>query len=353
MSNIVSINHISLKERADAIRKLGKQTLANVIEIGRLLTECKDEIEHGGWLPWLKAEFGWSEWTARCYVSIYKSSQFGSVTTSDLNLPIKSLYLLSSPSTPESARNEVIARAEAGERLKHDEVARIVRNAARSEPKKLTGAIGDVAEKIKQAGDRGLTSPELLKMLPSIKQNTIYSRVFDLKKRGVIHENGKKRAILDGQPPSPVYVFGRGRPKGRETTNEPRTGGRAMTVPYFGPDAPPMKHLTRQEVDPEFVGTSTEWIDKYGHVQIMTAEQYATMRFADWASGAKALAKRWKELPELRNVDHNWLRAPKAYDIAKLTEAMEFLRPVIAELEALLACAVSAKRREGSDQPGI
>ena len=34
--------------------------------------------------------------------------------------------------------------------------------------------------------------------------------------------------------------------------------------------------LTPQQVDPEFKGTPTEFKDKYGHVQVMTAEQYAT-----------------------------------------------------------------------------
>ena len=99
---------------------------------------------------------------------------------------------------------------------------------------------------------------------------------------------------------------------------------------------------TRQEVDPEFTGTPVEWIDKYGHVQILTAEQYATMRFADWVSNVRALTRRWKELPELKNVDHNWLRSPKPNDVAKLTEALEYLRPLLTEAEALLKRAVEA-----------
>jgi hypothetical protein len=108
-------------------------------------------------------------------------------------------------------------------------------------------------------------------------------------------------------------------------------------------DAPPIKVLTREQVDPEFKGTPMEWVDKYGHVQIMTAEQYATEAFDAWASNARALAKRWRELPELgRDVDHNWLRSPKQYSVRTLTESLEFLRPKIAELEALLATATAA-----------
>jgi hypothetical protein len=48
---------------------------------------------------------------------------------SDLEVPISSLYLLAAPSTPESACEEVITRAESGERLKHAEVQAIIATA--------------------------------------------------------------------------------------------------------------------------------------------------------------------------------------------------------------------------------
>ena len=107
------------------------------------------------------------------------------------------------------------------------------------------------------------------------------------------------------------------------------------------------KYLKPHEVDPEFTGTDIEFIDKYGHVQIHTAEQFATMRFSDWAGYMKSLAKQARGLPPLpeRPVDHNWLRSPSSSDIAKLTEALEYLRPRIAEAEALLATAVAAAKK--------
>jgi hypothetical protein len=51
-------------EHAEAIRSLGRRVVADVIEIGRRLTECKKLLGHGNWLPWLDREFGWSEDTA-------------------------------------------------------------------------------------------------------------------------------------------------------------------------------------------------------------------------------------------------------------------------------------------------
>src|SRR5262249_61511219 len=56
-----------LAEHAAAIRKLGRQTVENVVEIGRLLTECKRICGNGKGLPALEREFGGVERTAhRC-----------------------------------------------------------------------------------------------------------------------------------------------------------------------------------------------------------------------------------------------------------------------------------------------
>jgi hypothetical protein len=49
---------------AARIRALGRRVIADVIEIGRLLADCKDQCGHGNWLPWIKREFGWSADTA-------------------------------------------------------------------------------------------------------------------------------------------------------------------------------------------------------------------------------------------------------------------------------------------------
>lgn len=112
--------------------------------------------------------------------------------------------------------------------------------------------------------------------------------------------------------------------------------------PVFTRNVPAPRALTRQEVDPEFTGTGIEWVDKYGHVQIHTAAEYATARFGAWASNMKAVAKEARRLPDWPQVDHNWLRNPLAYDITKLAEALEFLEPKIAEARALLKRAQEA-----------
>ena len=115
-----------LATTAARIRTLRKGLIADVIEIGRLLSECKALLKHGQWIPWLNREFQWSERTARNFIAAYTLAKHKSANFADVNLDISSIYLLAAPSTPEKARDEVLGRAEASEGLAHHEVKRIV-----------------------------------------------------------------------------------------------------------------------------------------------------------------------------------------------------------------------------------
>src|SRR5262245_9270554 len=115
----------TLTEYANAIRALGRQAAENIVEIGRRLSEVKRLVGHGNWLPWLEREFGWTDKTAERFMSVHAlAGKFDKL--SNLELPISGLYLLAAPSTPETAKTEVIARAEAGETLPVAEVKRVV-----------------------------------------------------------------------------------------------------------------------------------------------------------------------------------------------------------------------------------
>src|SRR5262245_56975472 len=124
----------ALTEHADAIRKLGKQTLENVIEIGRRLTECRNhpDMKHGDWLPWLEREFGWKEHTARNFMRVHELSK--SRNFLDLDIPLSALYMLAAPSTSAEVREEIIARAEAGKSITVAEVKSAIAK-AKPEPK--------------------------------------------------------------------------------------------------------------------------------------------------------------------------------------------------------------------------
>jgi hypothetical protein len=128
----VAFNPI-LAERAAAIRKLCKRTREDIVEIGRILSKTRDDIghiEHGDWLVWIEAEFGWSDQTARRFIHVYELSrdaQFNNLLNVDL--PLSGLYLLAAPNTPDAARAEVAARIEVGAKPSCAAVAEIVSRA--------------------------------------------------------------------------------------------------------------------------------------------------------------------------------------------------------------------------------
>lgn len=103
------VEKLGPKEAAMKIRYLYQQALSittsYIIEIGRVLTEQKDTMEHGAWGKWLEEEVGFSASTAQNYMKIYKRfgseqiSIFGSTKTEAIGtLPYtKALKLLAVP----------------------------------------------------------------------------------------------------------------------------------------------------------------------------------------------------------------------------------------------------------------
>jgi DUF3102 family protein len=114
-----------LAEHVAAIRQLGKRVVADVVEIGRRLSECKRICGHGNWLPWLDREFGWTEKTAERFMSVHALAG-KSDNLSNLDLPISGLYLLAAPSTPKEARDAIIERVQGGEPVSVAEVKQTI-----------------------------------------------------------------------------------------------------------------------------------------------------------------------------------------------------------------------------------
>jgi hypothetical protein len=125
-------NARTLARHATEIRRLGKQVVSDVIEIGRLLVESKELVGHGNWLSWLEREFQWTDDTALNYMRVHelaKNRNFRDLS----NIPLSGLFLLAAPSTPETAKQEAIGRAEAGEPIPLNTVKEIVGRASRLE----------------------------------------------------------------------------------------------------------------------------------------------------------------------------------------------------------------------------
>jgi len=104
----------ALTEHAAAIRQLGKRVVADVIEIGRRLAECRTILkEDGNWRAWLDSELRLSPQTAGRFIQVHELSR-GCSKLEHCNLPVSALYLLAAPSTPVEARNEIVRRQSNG-----------------------------------------------------------------------------------------------------------------------------------------------------------------------------------------------------------------------------------------------
>jgi hypothetical protein len=105
------------RSSAERIRDKVKRTIEDIIEVGKDLLAVRDALPHGQFGPWLAAEFGWTERTARNFMAV--AEHFGPKTEiiSDLTIQPTAAYLLAAPSAPDEALEAAIERAEAGEQI--------------------------------------------------------------------------------------------------------------------------------------------------------------------------------------------------------------------------------------------
>jgi Protein of unknown function (DUF3102) len=184
----------TLAEHAEAIRALRKQTIENIIEIGRRLVDVRDNLlEHGEWLPWLEREFAWSRQTADHFIHVYEARD-KLPTVGNLELPITALYLLAAPSTPDSARQEISARIEAGESVAIAEVKQTIaehRQPARKPP--LAEQRAEVGRKAQRAhlGDEIADQQEMRRLC-----NEAVHQLCDEASEYLEHWNGRLRPWL-------------------------------------------------------------------------------------------------------------------------------------------------------------
>lgn len=108
---------IVVQQKTGEIKTLMRRAAQDILDIGVKLIEVKTKLEHGGFGKWLDAEFNWDVRQAQRMMSV--ANAFKNDNLSDLKFGPSALYLLSAPSTPEEARAEAIARAEAGEVVTH------------------------------------------------------------------------------------------------------------------------------------------------------------------------------------------------------------------------------------------
>jgi len=145
---------------ADRIRERIKKTVEDIIEVGNDLLAVKEALTHGQFLPWLKAEFGWSERSAQNFMSV--AEKFKSAKIADLPIQPSAAYFLAAPSVPDEAREKAVEKAEAGEEITFAAAREIVAEARKKKrPRrqktipadKLAGRLVNVLERYRDRWD--------------------------------------------------------------------------------------------------------------------------------------------------------------------------------------------------------
>ena len=139
-----------LAGHAAMIRTFSKRFAEDIIEIGRHLTKAKAIVGHGHFGSWIAQEFGWSASTALNFMRVYELS-LKAQRVVDLNLPMRELYLLAAPSTPEEACTEIIRRVEAGGKVSGAEVKETIARAKARENDASSTSNGNDVDTAKSA----------------------------------------------------------------------------------------------------------------------------------------------------------------------------------------------------------
>jgi hypothetical protein len=150
----------NVRNAADRIRERIKKTVEDIIEVGNDLLAVKEALPHGQFLPWLKAEFGWSERSAQNFMGV--AEKFKSAKIADLPTQPSAAYLLAAPSLPDEAREKAVEKAEAGEEITFAAAREIVAEAKKKKrPRrqkkipadKLAGRLVNVLERYRDRWD--------------------------------------------------------------------------------------------------------------------------------------------------------------------------------------------------------
>jgi hypothetical protein len=211
----------SIRATAGNIRERMKR---NVVETGRDFIRVKAQLGHGAFGRWLKAEFEMTVRTAQNYMRAADLANRKSETVSHLSA--KALYKLAAPSTPDAARDDVIARLQRGEVMtaeRVDTAIRFARNEAAHARRhnmmtgnrrwkrlqKNMGPSPQILARLKKQSEQELSekaaAQEAVALLRSLGAE--FQRFRDLYDRASLVEFSKAlRNAGDGDPSRPISI---------------------------------------------------------------------------------------------------------------------------------------------------
>jgi len=100
-----------------------KRLAQDIVELSQIAHEYHGEFGYRDYIEWVKNDLGLSETYGKNMLNVFKN--IGAQCAVD-NISSSALRLLAAPSTPEPARQEAIAKAEAGETVTHADAKELV-----------------------------------------------------------------------------------------------------------------------------------------------------------------------------------------------------------------------------------
>ena len=153
-------------EAKAVVERYRARTETYIFDTGKDLLAMKDRLDHGQFLDWTRAELNMPSRTAQQYMQA--ASKLGHKCATVAHLPATTIYRLTSASTPEHIRNDIVRRLEAKEALPPKAIDMLV-DEAKDEARKRAADERETAR-------RAALSPEVRKEEDALTARTATGR---------------------------------------------------------------------------------------------------------------------------------------------------------------------------------
>ena len=113
------------------IRNRLRRCALDIYQIGYDLCLIKQQLQHGQFRAWLKAEFDWSVSAANKFMHV--SQRFQPEELETVEISPSALYVLAAPSTPNEVRNHALAQAKQGKTITFSFAKQLIKEDKHSE----------------------------------------------------------------------------------------------------------------------------------------------------------------------------------------------------------------------------
>lgn len=87
---------VEIERHKKATQDSFRAGIETIIKVGEELSNCKETMEHGQWLPWIDSNFGLTERTAQRYMNVYRNKDAAEQLICDERMNMGIIYEIAS-----------------------------------------------------------------------------------------------------------------------------------------------------------------------------------------------------------------------------------------------------------------